>query len=210
MSVRPDVMLGYCTLKIHFPGGIRLWGYRIMQMMALLSWVPSSSTMRARAAWLVAGIPNILQHTKDNSLVVLNWMSCHFGRKKKWVFYFVSVGNRLNTSRLFLSFQPVMASDVAIWQIWLQRLCRYCSESIWTIGQTWLFSQQWGVRCSSSLYCEHVGSIISYICLCNYSWYAIKDAIHSTFSAKLPVMCIYNTGQSIQCKSHIFQKKFNC
>jgi len=110
-----DQMLCLHTVRWRFmsQGASGLRGYHIMRMMALLSWVPYSKTEGAGAARWVAGIPNILPHSKDNSFVALSWMSCHF-REKHESNPFISYPSVTVwiSHKLFVSIQGMMASDV--------------------------------------------------------------------------------------------------
>lgn len=76
-----------CLHTVHWRfmswGDVGVQGDHIMQMMALLFRVPSLKTRRSGAGQRVAGIPNIPRLTKDSSLVVLSWMGCHVGDRKK-------------------------------------------------------------------------------------------------------------------------------
>lgn len=70
-SVRPDVMLEYCTLKIYVPVGVRAEGgpYHADDGSFVLDAILEDGASWGKG-WWAAGIPNIFHHTKDGHLVV--------------------------------------------------------------------------------------------------------------------------------------------
>lgn len=155
-------MLSYCTLKIHVPGGgfgTEALPYHADDGSFVL--VPSSKT---RPGWWVTGIPNILPYTKRDGLVVLSWMSCHFGEKQSNPFHFVPVGDRLNITQAGLWCRYHLTEPVT----------EYLSVSHWkyrTKRQTWPFVPPWddwwfpsSLRgdCWSKIFCPRLVTVVTW------------------------------------------------